>query len=346
MLKGVSKVGIQIRRERGGMLQGKIENKKWLLLCNEFVRHETARGKKSIRKLPYTVKPLLRYLEYYDLELNDVNYKKASEYQTYLTTLVKEDGSLHYTSSTVAELMNIARRFYDFLKSKQIVYTNPFRNIGFVKKDQRLPRHIPKEDVMDRFLETLKCFWLEKYVWHQRNLYKIHVIAELMYATGLRISEIANLEVDDIDIDRGIVNVRSGKGGRDRKAYLNEYAAKVLRIFICEMREYINYNKKSNKLFGVKDGKSLDSALNRWLKKIGKKAGIKRFTSHIFRHALGFHLLRRGCGLRFIQLILGHEEINSTAIYTKVEKTDLRNELDTCHPRKFRSHRSVRKEES
>jgi len=326
-----------VNRKNRGKKAGTIENRKWLLLCHEFVRHETARGRKSIRKLPYTIKPLLLYLEQQGIEFYEVNYKRASEYQTHLATLEKEDGSLRYASITVAELMNIARRFYDFLKIKQIVHTNPFRNIRFVRKDQRLPRHIPGEDVMDRFLEILQCFRKEKYVWHKRNLYKVHVIAELMYATGLRISEVAGLRPEDIDIDARTVYVKSGKGGRDRKAYLNEYAANVLRIFISEMRQYVNYNKKSSKLFGVKNGKGLDSALNGWFKKMGKKAGIKRFTSHTFRHALGFHLLRRGCGLRFIQLILGHEEINSTTLYTKVEKTDLRNELDVYHPRKFRS---------
>lgn len=319
------------------MKEKQITRADWDSLIWEFKRYETVRGKKSVRKIPYVLRPFLVYLEKHDYELYEINYKRAQDYQTYLTTLEDADGSIHYSAMTIGELMNTVRNFYNYLKAEKLVHSNPFKNLRFIRREGKLPRHIPKEDVMDKFLNSLKCFWKEKTHSLRRNLYKIHVIAELMYATGLRLSEVAKLKVSDVDLAGGMVSVREGKGGRDRKAYLNEYACRVLRIYIEEMREYINWNKDSDHVFGVKDGRNLDPVLNRWLKKKGERAGIERFTSHTFRHAVGFHLLRRGCGLRFIQLILGHEEINSTVVYTKVDKTDLRSELDVYHPRKFKS---------
>lgn len=317
----------------------KITRDDWKALVREFQRYETVRGTKSVRKIPYVLKPFFVYLEERDYELFEINYKRAQDYQTYLSTLEDAGGSIHYSAMAVGDMMNIASNFYNFLKAEKLVHSNPFKNLRFVRRGSRLPRHIPKEDLMGRFLDSLGCFWKEKTHALRRNLYKIHVIAELMYATGLRLSEVAKLKAGDVDLAGRVVSVREGKGGRDRKAYLNEYACRVLGIYIGEMREHINRNKETEHVFGVKDGRNLDAFLNRWLKKMGERAGIERFTSHTFRHAVGFHLLRRGCDLRFIQLILGHEEINSTAVYTKVDKTDLRSELDEYHPRKFKSRK-------
>jgi len=94
------------------------------------------------------------------------------------------------------------------------------------------------------------------------------------------------------------------------------------------MRGVVNHSQdEDDHLFGVKDGRALDQALNGWLK---TTCGM---TSHGFRHSVGTHLLQRGCDLRFIQVILGHEDLKSTALYTKVSKEDLRCQLDQFHPR-------------
>lgn len=328
-------MGIKSMREREEKNNMDVR-KEWQTLSYEFKRYETLRGKQSVRKIPYELKPFFVYLDTHSLELEELNYKLAQEYQTYLTTLENPDGSIHYSANAVSKMMYMVKLFYEYLKTKGMVHTNPFKNIRHIKRKNKIPKNIPKEDKMDKFLESLRRFWEKKHLWHKRNLYKVHVIAELMYATGLRLQEVADLEVEDIDVHAKIVLVRKGKEG-ERKACLNEYAAQVLQYYINEMREYVNKNRESKKLFGVKNGRMLDPMLNGWLKQMGDAAGIKRFTSHGFRHTLGFHLLRRGCGFRYIQLILGHKDMRATTIYAKVEKEDLRNELDACHPRKFRT---------
>ena len=124
------------------------------------------------------------------------------------------------------------------------------------------------------------------------------------------------------------VFIRSGKGGVARTAFLNDYAVSVVKFYITEAREVVNFKRSSSTLFGVASARNLDSALNCHLKQLGG------FTSHSFRHAVGTHLLRRGCDLRYIQLILGHDDLKSTALYTRVSKEELRDQLDSYHPRK------------
>jgi integrase/recombinase XerD len=161
-------------------------------------------------------------------------------------------------------------------------------------------------------------------------------MAELMYATGMRIGEVLRLTKDDIDFESSMIVVKGGKKEQQRIAYLNDYALKVVKIYVSEMKDVVNVKKGSRRIFGVGSAGTMIQTFHKKLDAVCKKHGIERFTSHNFRHTLGFHLLRRGCDMRYIQLILGHKDMNTTTIYTKVEKGDLRCELDTYHPRRFR----------
>jgi len=304
-------------------------------LLKDFCDYEKTRGFKSYHKIKYLVKVFIEYIEENDLKLNEVKHKDAQNYQTYLTTLTKEDGTIHYVNTTITDMISVTRNLYNYLKSINLVYSNPFTSIRLLKKENKLPRNIPKEDGLVKLLNRLKEFWKYEYVRDQRYIYKVHVIAELMYSTGLRISEVAELREEDIDFEKNIIIVRRGKNSKERKAYLNEYASKVLKIFI-QIKDVINFkDRHMDKIFGVKDGDMLCGFVNNYLKRIGKEYGLESFKSHSFRHSLGFHLLRRGCDIRYIQLILGHDDLKSTMIYTKVDKKDLRSELDKYHPRQM-----------
>jgi site-specific recombinase XerD len=325
-------VGIKFRRER----QEKKEMTDYQEnLLKDFIEYETIRGFKSIRKIKYLMKVFFHYVDTNDIEFKRLNHREAQNYQTYLSTLTNPDGSIHYSVRMIQDLINIVSNFYNYLKYIGSVYVNPFKSIKLLKSEKRLPANIPTEEILNEFLTNLKCFWKEKNVRTQRFKYRNHVISELMYSTGLRISELAGLEENDIDFDRGIVRVRNGKGGKERSCYLNEYSGNVLKIYITQMRDLIVHKKSSSGLFGSNSGRILEGRLNDKLNDLGKKFNIGNFTSHKFRHCIGFHLLRRGCDMRYIQLILGHDDLKSTSIYAKVDKNDLKNELDKYHPRRF-----------
>jgi integrase/recombinase XerD len=308
-------------------------------LSQKFISYERLRGIKQTENLISHLKPLFSYLEAQGLMAGDVGVKQAQEFQTWLSTLRKKDGSIHYASLTVRSIMNITKRFYDFLKNRGEVYANPFMRIKRMKTESKLPRDIPTEEVMNELLQDLGRFWKKKKLKAKKAWYKAHVLAEVMYASGMRIGEVLALKEEHIDFERKIIHVPKGKGDKERLVYLNEYAACVLKLYIQELRMLVNVNRGSERVFGIKNTSTIAKTFHKVLKASGKKHGLKHFTSHSFRHSLGFHLLRRGCDLRYIQLILGHEQMSTTGIYTKVEKSDLKSVLDRCHPRQFKSIR-------
>lgn len=311
-------------------------DEKYKKISHAFIEYERIRGIVSFNNVSAYLKPLFSYLEIIGKKLHEIGYKEAQEFQTYISTLKKEDGSIHYASLSVATIMSITIRFYNFLRETGKVYKNSFLGVKRIRLGRRLPRHIPDEEKMIMMLKILREFWKKKKIGEKRMYYKSHVMAELMYATGMRIGEVLSLKKEDIDYNQKVVHIRYGKGGKERYAYLNEYASEVLKIYASQMWKLVNKNKSSDRLFGVKDNSTISSTYHKVLKTAATECKIGRFPSHNFRHTLGYHLLKRGCDMRYIQLILGHKDMNTTTIYTKVTKEDLKRELDTYHPRQFK----------
>jgi integrase/recombinase XerD len=126
--------------------------------------------------------------------------------------------------------------------------------------------------------------------------------------------------------------VRQGKGGKDRIVFLTHWAAELLHEFLGLRHLIVRGAEATKRLFGL-DQSTITTSYNAWLNVRSQKVGIGRWYNHKFRHALGYHLLRSGCSLRYIQGILGHEKIRTTEIYTKVDSEDVREVLDAYHPR-------------
>jgi site-specific recombinase XerD len=159
-------------------------------------------------------------------------------------------------------------------------------------------------------------------------------LAEFLYATGLRIAEAASLLPENIDTRARRVYLPKGKGGKSRTAFLTGYAAEVMEIWLKQGRAALpgrGRRKNGKQLFGT-GRETLAKAANAELKKVCGELDIPVITCHGFRHSLGTHLLKSGCDMRHIQMILGHESLNSTQIYTRVDKEDLKNSLDQYHP--------------
>ena len=277
------------------------------------------------------------FLDERDLAIHEVGIREAQDYQGWLITTGRKDGG-KYSPKTINSYLISVTNFYEFVKRKGLVPSNPFKEIKRMRINKKLPRNLLKEDEMNLFLEKLALYDEEVSLKTKITRYKVHVVAELLYATGLRISEVANLRVTDINFTRRTVIVKEGKGGKTRTAWLNDYAKEVLRLYVEQMRELVfnEWNKRNGTLFGVR-WQSFEKIVNRVLKKTAKELGFPKVTPHSFRHAVGYHLLRAGCNIRYIQEILGHKLLRNTEIYTKVDKEDLKVVLDTCHPRRFRS---------
>jgi site-specific recombinase XerD len=282
-------------------------------------------------------KKVIEYVEGLGLGLGELTVRQAQGYQGYLLERGRKRDGGAYARSSVLNRLTAAVTLYEFLKRRGMVRADPFRAIRKVRDVRPLPRNIPKEKELNEFLEALgrydECGSLRE----KKMRYRMHVLAELMYATGLRVSEAAALQPSDIDFARSVVNVREGKGGYARTAFLTEYAREVLRLYVDKLRPLVLNEHNRNRreyLFGA-GWSNFRRTVNRYLGLAAKEAGLAKFTSHCFRHALGYHLLRAGCNIRHIQEILGHRHLKHTEVYTKVDKEDLRAVLDECHPRSF-----------
>ena len=264
-----------------------------------------------------------------NIPLHTFGVKEALQFQSQLTQTKLAKASVN---RTIAETSS----FFGFLKREGIVLTNPFSEIRRIREGRKLPKGVLKEKQMSQFLDELSHFNKGTDLWEKIKRYKVHVIAELQYSTGMRISEVAELKVSDIDFDRGVVNVIDAKTSRLRKCFLNEYAKEILRLYVTRMRHWVfnAFNFENGSLFGATVDR-MNFIVNSHLKKTSKNLGLPVVRSHGFRHAFGAHLLRAGCDMRYIQLLLGHQRLKTTQVYTKIDKEDLRAVLDKFHPRKW-----------
>ncbi|OFW49071.1 MAG: hypothetical protein A2163_00615, partial [Actinobacteria bacterium RBG_13_35_12] len=303
-----------------------------LKLIAEYIDEINAYKKKSA-SIKYYLKQFFGYMGENSLELNKIRPVDVYNFQSSLMSEVK-CGKSRFSTSSVRKVINAANNFFKYLKKKSIVYSNPFYAVRLVKQAKSLPRNILKENEMSMLLGELSSFMKCSNLNEQKALYKAHVIAEVLYSTGARIGEALRMKVSDIDLSRGVVKIKDTKANYERFGILNEYAVNVLRIYIENLRQDLKHenNCNDNELLFY-SGVKLDSWFNKTVGKVSLKLALGGFKSHNIRHAVGFHLLRSGCDIRFIQEILGHKKLSSTQIYTKVDKEDLRGVLDKFHPR-------------
>ena len=323
VLQQHGKVGHEMQGEKAAKKESDAYNR----LVEGFLQKRVIQGACSIPTLRHGLGVYSRWLSDCAFGFAQLRTTNAEDFRADLATMSDPDGTPHYTAKSVAMILWAVKAFYSYLVSEGILMRNPFADLAPVKLPSRIPRRIPDAAKLFAALDHLACFWEEEKLSARRSRYRTHVAAEILYATGMRLGELGSLTEDDIDLDARIIHIRNGKGGVARTAYLNEYASKVLKIYLSQMREVVAYRKGRDTVLCTKAGNSIGGILN------GNLVKYLGLHTHDFRHAVGTHLLQAGCDLRLIQLILGHEDLKSTAIYTKVAREDLRHQLDRYHPR-------------
>jgi site-specific recombinase XerD len=273
---------------------------------------------------------LINWLDEQDLILFELGARDAAAYAEYLSTLV-------LAKNTVCTLLTVATRFYNYLLKRKIIPANPFLEIRKPKMDKLLPRHLLKPKELDEYLEKLSRWEEEQNLFLKLRRYRVHVLAEFLYSSGMRIGEAASVKIGNIDLERGRVKVIDSKSRKEKLCFLNEYAATVLRIYLESLRKYY---PQSERIFGAEEGR-LATTVSWVTSDMSKRHGYPHLTCHSFRHSFGYHMLKAGCDMRYIQTFLGHESLKSTQIYTRVDKEDLKQVLDQCHPRTFNHTKAV-----
>lgn len=231
----------------------------------------------------------------------------------------------HTKASTANRRLATLRRYYRWARRSGRVQIDPCLQVVAAKQPARLPKTI-SEDQVEALLKVPPNSTLG---------IRDRAMLEVLYATGLRVSELVTLGVLDLSLTDGVVRVVQGKGAKDRLVPLGEEAAHWVRRYMGEGRPGLLRSHTSSALFVTARGKSM-TRQSFWLiiKKYALRAGITvPLSPHILRHAFATHLLNHGADLRVVQLLLGHSDISTTQIYTHVARERLKTLHAQHHPR-------------
>jgi len=309
-------------------------------LYEEFLASQRPRvSSQGYVSLEGRTRRMLQWFEAEEIDLFTVGIQEALHYQAWLSERLDDAGN-PYSTGTLHNYLKTARSFFDYLLMTEQVKTNPFQELRYPRLSAHLSRNVLTEAQMGRLLAELGKFD-EGTSWYDRERrYRVHVIAEFLYATGLRIAEACALTEVDLDLEARLVYLREGKGGKGRTAFLTRYAAEVLTLYLEGGSQAIRHRfvrQLGHTLFRANKAR-VANVVNVELERVCRRLEIPVITTHGFRHSLGTHLLRSGCDMRHIQAILGHEALGTTQIYTHVDKDDLKRSLDEFHPRTWQRH--------
>ena len=267
------------------------------------------------------LKDLDNYNEY--INENNINYKTINkdEIRGYLKYL----DSLNRSKSSISRNLSALRNFYSYLININIIDNNPFKSIRNPKKDKKLPNFLQHDELKTIFdsIDMSTSLGL-------RN----RLIIELLYATGIRVSELTSLKLSNIDQNNNEIRIL-GKGNKERIVFYGDYAKKYLNLYINEARDELLDGNKSEYLLINNNGTPLTSrGVELVVNEVVKKAALKHNISpHVLRHTFATDLLNNGADLKSVQELLGHESLSTTQIYTHITNERLRSVYLRSFPR-------------
>jgi len=260
-------------------------------------------------KLFLSLKKVDNYLE--------VSYDQILSFLEYLNE--------NYCGSSISRILSSSRNFYKFLVREKKVKKNPFIQIKNPKKPKKI-LEVLSEDEVKRFLNGIP--------YSTELEIRDRAMFELLYSSGLRVSEIVNLKISNIDFDEGLIRF-IGKGKKERITPVGETSKLFLKKYLNIARFKIEKEIKSDYVFLNKNGKKLTrQGFWKILKKYDKKINLgKNLYPHIFRHSFATHMIERGADIRVVQELLGHSDISTTEIYTNLNRKYIKDIYFKYHPR-------------
>ncbi len=283
----------------------------------QFLIIERGLSKNTIQAYKTDLGDFFAFLSKENISFEAVRYPKLVLYIEYLR---KQNLSSH----SIVRKVSTIRSFYKFLSSQKYIKEDPTMILESFKRERHLPIVLSAEQIKS-ILENINT---EK----KTNL-RDRTLLELLYATGIRVSEIADLKIENTDTEIGYVRVL-GKGSKERVVPMGKHARNWLEKYIRNARESFSKGIDSNYVFLNKSGKKLSrQSIWKIIKKYGRKSGIAKISPHTFRHSFATHLLEGGADLRSVQEMLGHADISTTQIYTQLNRKILKEIHKKYHPR-------------
>ena len=289
-------------------------------LLKEYAYELKASQELSKQSIEAYLSDLKHYIDYLDFkEIKDPQEIDKPLIQNYLMTLRKK----HLSASTISRRLSALKKFHQYMLEEKLVDDNIMLYIRRPKNPKRLPEVLSIEEI-----ESLIEVAQEPTNLMKRNLAMI----ELLYGSGLRISELIELKTDDLHINMGFINV-IGKGDKERIVPIGNEAAKALKTYLESARLHLS-KTSTPYVFLNRFGKPISRVgFYKILKDLGIKANIQKEVSpHMLRHSFATHLLNAGVDLRYVQEMLGHTDVSTTEIYTHLNKQALIRIYDQYHP--------------
>jgi len=284
---------------------------------------------RALKRAPATLtaynRELCRFFAWLEEQnIHDPRAVTRARIEAYMSQLTEKG---QYKPQSLHLMLRAVRGFYDSLEKTGRLLSNPSEGLAWPKLGDRLPRNVLSPAEVKKLLNAPDT----------SNLHGIRnkAILEVLYSSGIRVGELCALTIYDVDLSAGFLRICHGvKGSRDRlvpightaRRYLNEYLRRVRRIFAERYRD-------SRKLFiGYKGGLSV-TAVQIIVRQLAREAGLeKRVTPHCLRHTCATHMILEGADIVQVQRILGHADLNSTQIYTRMAPVDAKQEHHRSHP--------------
>lgn len=254
---------------------------------------------------------------YCDIDLREADSAAVQDYMDWMLSHGK-------SAASVTRFLASVKSFYSYMVAAGELKKNPAQGVAAAKVERKYPEILTAKEV-ELFLEQPECV--------DAKGFRDHAMLELLYATGIRVSELIGLDVNDVNLSVGFVRCRSKE--KERIVPLYPAAVKALEDYVRDIRPRLIADEGENALFVNMSGERM-SRQGFWkiIKYYQEKAGIEKdITPHTLRHSFAVHLLENGADLRSIQEMLGHADISSTQIYTHVIKKQLKDVYNKAHPR-------------
>jgi len=265
-------------------------------------------------------------LELAEQTLGPLSRISGEEIQKYLAGLSRQG----LAASSIARKTSVFRQFYKFLALEKIISTNPAAILESPKITKKIPKHLTRDEI-ELLISSAGDF---------RNSRRLRAMLELLYASGLRISELCELQISQLLGDKLLIR---GKGAKERLVPIHEEAKRALDSYMEIREHFLKGNPTTSKYVFPSSGAAghlTRDGFFKALKKCAVLAGIvpQRVSPHVLRHSFASHLLAGGANLRAIQTMLGHEDIATTQIYTHVMPDALRAAVLKHHPLAGKNH--------
>lgn len=286
----------------------------------QYIRIEKGLSNQTVASYMIELK---KFREYF-IKKKDIREVSKNDIFDYFSYLNEQSLKKRTISHNVSTLNN----FFKFCNREGIIEVNPMINIKFPKLDKDLPVVLNEQEVEDLIDVAYK---------HARENalhYRDFCMLQLMYAAGLRISELVNLKINDLHLTMNFIRCM-GKGSKERMVPIGDYMVEILNEYMQEYRPELMKDYDTSYLFLNYKGDAISrQSFWKMIKKMALEANIKKnITPHTLRHSFATHLLNHGADLRSIQEILGHSNISTTTIYTHVTNQKMIDEYEKFHPR-------------